>query len=147
MQLKHAFGALLLIGVPALLSQQAGNGSAILVNSGEAKWTHDAGDPPGSESVMLREDPSNGSMELLVRYPAGHVFAPHWHSVNERMILIEGRMSVNQGSETRYLESGGFAYLPAKQVQKMACVSKTRCSFYVYWDGKLDFHSAAEAGN
>jgi hypothetical protein len=33
--------------------------------------------------------------------------------------------------------------LPAREVQKLACVSKTRCTFYVYWDGKLDFHAAA----
>jgi len=41
--------------------------------------------------------------------------------------------------------SGGFAFLPAREVQRLSCVSKTRCTFYAYWDGKLDFHAASAA--
>jgi len=125
-----------------LLLCQSGPGSAVFANLASSKWTHDAGDPPGSESVMLREDPKTGAMELLVRYPAGHVFSPHWHTANERMILLEGRMSLRNGESEKFLEPGGYAYLPAKEVQRLACVSKTRCTFYVHWDGKLDFHPA-----
>jgi glyoxylate utilization-related uncharacterized protein len=116
--------------------------SMLLVNSSSAKWEHDAGDPAGSESITLREDPTSGATELFARYPAGHVFAPHWHSANERVVLLEGRMSIQDGEKKKMLEAGGYAYLPAKVPQKMACVSSTACSFYVYWDGKLDFHKA-----
>ena len=114
---------------------------AVVTNLADAKWTHDKGDPPGSESVLLREEAETGAMELLVRFPAGHVIAPHWHSVNERVILAEGRLSVRVGSAAEtVLEPGGFAYLPAKEVQRISCVSKTRCTFYIHWDGKLDNH-------
>jgi quercetin dioxygenase-like cupin family protein len=134
MKFKPALAAVALTGGLAL-------SQTIITNHSTAKWVHEAGDAPGSESVTLREDPQTGALELLVRYPAGHVFKPHWHSANERMILIEGRMSLRQGNgpET-FLESGGYAFLPAKEVQRSACISKTRCTFYVYWDGKLDFH-------
>src|ERR1044071_2445992 len=116
---------------------------SVIANHAAAKWAHEAGDPPGSESVTLREDPRTGAVELLVRYPAGHVFKPHWHTANERMVLIEGRMSLRQGDRPEtFLEPGGYAYLPAREVQRSACVSQTRCTFYVYWDGKLDFHPA-----
>jgi quercetin dioxygenase-like cupin family protein len=128
----------------AWLAQSPGQpppSAPLLTNLATAKWTHDPGDPPGSESVMLREDSKTGGMELLVRYPAGHVFAPHWHSANERMILLEGRMSLKHGGRETFLDPGGYAYLPAKEVQRLSCVSKTRCTFYVYWDGKLDFHT------
>jgi len=123
-----------------LLPGQSNSGAAVLANLSTAKWGHDAGDPPGSESVTLREDAQTGAVELLVRYPAGHVFAPHWHSANERIVLLEGRMSMRQGEAEKFLDPGGYAFLPAKELQRMACVSKTRCTFYVYWDGKLDFH-------
>jgi quercetin dioxygenase-like cupin family protein len=111
----------------------------VIANHATAKWVQEG----ASESVTLREDPQTGAVEMLVRYPAGHVFKPHWHTANERMILLEGRMSLRQGSgpET-FLEPGGYAFLPAKEVQRSACISKTRCAFYVYWDGKLDFHPA-----
>jgi len=108
----------------------AESGGVVVVNPGTAKWQ--------AESVVLREDAQTGALELFARYPAGHVFEPHWHSVNERMVLVEGRVSVNHAP----LEPGGFAYLPAKQVHTMTCVSATRCSFYVSWDGHLDFHKA-----
>lgn len=113
----------------------------VLTNLGTAKWTHDKGDPPGSESVFLRQDAQTGGMELLVRFPAGHVLAPHWHSVNERIVVLEGKLSVQvgAGAETS-LDAGGFAFLPAKEVQRLACAPASRCTFYIYWDGKLDNH-------
>jgi len=123
-------------------SAQQGTGSAVLANVTTAKFVHEQGDPAGSESVTLREDPKTGAVELFARYPAGHVFSPHWHSSNERMIVVEGRMSVRNGDKETLLDAGGYAYLPAKEVQRMACVSTTRCTFYVFWDGKLDFNPA-----
>jgi quercetin dioxygenase-like cupin family protein len=115
-------------------------GQSVTANLATAKWTHDKGDPPGSESVLLREDAATGAMELLVRYPAGHKFDPHWHSANERILLLEGKMSVKVGDRETVLEPGGYAFLPAKEIQHLACVSASRCTFYVYWDGKLDNH-------
>jgi glyoxylate utilization-related uncharacterized protein len=57
-------------------------------------------------------------------------------------VLLEGRLSFRQDDKEKFLDPGGFAFLPAREVQRMACVSKTRCAFYVYWDGKLDNHAA-----
>lgn len=111
----------------------------ILANQGNAQWEKS---PDGSESATLREDPKTGAVELFARYPAGHVFPAHWHSANERILLIEGRMSIEDSDAQRLIEPGGYAYLPSHQVQGMACVSETRCSFYVFWDGPLDTHPA-----
>jgi quercetin dioxygenase-like cupin family protein len=132
--------AMLLLAAGLLVSQSASK--PIFASLATSRWTHDAGDPPGSENVVLREAPQSGALELLVRYPAGHVFRPHWHSVNERIVLLEGRLALKQDGRDVFLDPGGFAYLPARLVQRLSCVSKTPCGFYVYWDGKLDFHSA-----
>jgi quercetin dioxygenase-like cupin family protein len=117
----------------------AGNSARLLANPGELKWEKAAN---GSESATLRENPEG--VELLAHYPAGHVFPPHWHSANERVVLIEGRISMAEEGKKVFLEPGGYAYMPAKQVQRMKCVSDTRCSFYVFWDGALDFHLATD---
>ena len=124
-----------------LLAAGAAVAQHVATNPSTAKWTHEKNDPPGSESVLLREDPQTGGMDLLVRFPAGHVIAPHWHSANERLIVAEGKVSVRAGdaAETQ-LDPGGYAFLPAKEVQRIACVSQTRCTFYLSWDGKLDNH-------
>ena len=63
----------------------------VLANPAEVKWDNSKN---GSESTTLREDSKTGSVELLARYPAGHVFPPHWHSANERIVLIEGRIAI-----------------------------------------------------
>jgi quercetin dioxygenase-like cupin family protein len=115
---------------------------AVIVNGADAPWAHDAGDPPGTENVMLRGDGQAGGLELLVRFPAGHVFAPHWHDSNERILVLEGRLAIRQGEAVKNLDSGGFAFLPARQVQRLSCVSKTRCEFYIAWDGKPGTHKA-----
>lgn len=130
----------LLVASIALVGETStSNPGRVLVNPADAKW--DAA-TRGSESVTLREDKQSGATELLARYPAGHVFPPHWHSANEWIVLIEGRIAIEDGAQKRYVEPGGYAYLPAHQIQKMTCASETRCSFYVFWDGALDFHPA-----
>jgi quercetin dioxygenase-like cupin family protein len=115
--------------------------NAAVVNQGTARWIHESRDVAGAESVVLREDPRTGALELFARYPAGHVFTPHSHDSNERIVLIEGRLSVGADDGESFLEPGGYAFLPAGKVQRLACVSKTRCSFYVYWDGNPRSHA------
>jgi anti-sigma factor ChrR (cupin superfamily) len=53
---------------------------------------------PGADSALLREDPQTGGLKVFVHYPAGHVFAPHWHSANERIIVLEGAISTRVGN-------------------------------------------------
>jgi hypothetical protein len=75
--------------------------SAVIVSGSDVKWTHEAADPPDTENVVLRMDQSNGSMELLVRFPGGHVFKLHWHESNERIIVLEGRLAKSSTSRAR----------------------------------------------
>jgi quercetin dioxygenase-like cupin family protein len=130
-----------ILGILAVATAQSPS-KAVLTNLDTAKWTHEKGDPAGSESVLLREDPATGGMELLVRFPAGHVIAPHWHESNERIIVLEGQLTLRQDEGDALLNAGGFAYLPAHEVQRLSCSSKTRCTFYLSWDGKPQSHAA-----
>jgi quercetin dioxygenase-like cupin family protein len=78
----------------------------------------------------------------LVRFPGGHVIPPHWHESNERVILLEGQMTLKQDQGDTVLNTGGYAYLPAKEVQRLSCSSTTRCTFYLAWDGKQQSYAA-----
>src|SRR5271155_4807909 len=123
---------LILLGSLAIASGQSAS-QAIVTNLETAEWTYDKGDPAGSGSVLLHSDPSTGGMELLVRFPAGHVIAPHWHESNERIIVLEGQLTLGQDQGHAILNTGGFAFLPAREVQRLSCSSKTRCTFYLAW--------------
>jgi quercetin dioxygenase-like cupin family protein len=138
--MKRTFALWAVVGIGVLLSQTP-TSTATIINQADSKWTREAKDGPGEESIFLREDAKTGGMELLVRFPAGHVFAPHWHSANERIVMLEGRLSFHQKDQEKAIDPGGYAFLPAHEVQRMTCVSKTRCAFYVHWDGKLDNHA------
>ena len=135
--------SLSVIVVAALAAQTVG--SPILVEPATAAWEHERFDPPGAESVVLRDDAQTGGTEMLVRYPAGHKFAPHWHSANERMVVVEGTMQVEVNGVAKTLGPGSYAFMPARQLQKETCVSQSRCGFYVFWDTKLDFHGEPPA--
>lgn len=137
--MKRTFALCAVAGLGMLLSQTM-TSTATIINQADSNWTREAKDGP-EESIFLREDAPTGGMELLVRFPAGHVFAPHWHSANERIVMLEGRLSFHQNDQEKAIDPGGYAFLPAKEVQRMTCVSKTRCAFYVFWDGKLDNHA------
>jgi quercetin dioxygenase-like cupin family protein len=135
---------LLAVGGAAVSLAIAGGqpASPILTNLDSAKWTHDKGDPPGMEAVVLREDSQTGGMEMLVRFPPGHAIKPHYHESNERLIVLEGQMTVKQDSGETALTTGGSGYLPARQVQRLSCSSATRCTVYLAWDGKPNSHAA-----
>jgi quercetin dioxygenase-like cupin family protein len=115
---------------------------AIVTDLATANWTHEKGAAAGSESVMLHSDPATGGMDLLVRFPSGHVIAPHFHESNERIIIVEGQLTLHQDNGDTLLNAGGFAFLPAREVQRLSCSSKSRCTFYLSWDGKPDSHPA-----
>jgi len=114
---------------------------AIVTNLDTASWTHEKGAPSDSEGAVLRTDPATGGMDLLVRFPAGHVIAPHWHESNERVFVAEGQLTLRQDAGDRVIKTGGFAFLPAGEVQRLSCSSQTRCTFYLSWDGKPESHA------
>jgi len=136
MQIKHA---LLFLGALAIAAGQSGS-QRLVVNLDTANWTHEKGAPDGSGGVVLHTDSSTGGMDLLVRFPAGHVIAPHFHDSNERVIVVEGQLTLRQDSGDSLIDAGGYAFLPAHEVQRLSCTSKTRCTFYLSWDGKPDSH-------
>jgi quercetin dioxygenase-like cupin family protein len=132
MQPRHM---LLILGSLVIATGQS-TSTAIVTNLDTASWTHEKGDPAGSESVMLRMDQTTGGMDLLVRFPAGHVIAPHSHESNERIVVVEGQLTARQDKGDVLINAGGFAFLPAREVQRLSCSSKTRCTLYLSWDGK-----------
>jgi quercetin dioxygenase-like cupin family protein len=132
---------LLFAGILAIAAGQPPS-KRLVVNLDTASWTHEKGDPADSGGVMLHTDAVTGGMDLLVRFPAGHVIAPHFHDSNERVIVVEGQLTLHEDSGDTLIHTGGFAFLPAHEVQRLSCTSKTRCTFYLSWDGKPDSHPA-----
>jgi quercetin dioxygenase-like cupin family protein len=137
----HLTHILAILGTAAIAAGQS-DSKAVIINPATANWTHQKNDSPGSESVMIRADQTTGGMDLLVRFPAGHVIPPHFHDSNERIFVAEGQLTLAQETASTHIDAGGFAYLPAHEIQRLSCTSKTRCTFYLSWDGKFASHPA-----
>src|SRR5580692_2997812 len=112
--------ALLFLVVLAIAAGQSAS-KALVVNLDTANWTREKGAPEESGGVMLRTDQTTGGMDLLVRFRAGHVIAPHFHDSNERVIVVEGQLTLHQDSGDTSINAGGYAYLPAHEVQRLSC--------------------------
>ena len=134
------FRPMLPILASLVIAQAQAPSAAIIANLETAAWTHEKGDPAGIEGVTLRTDPGTGGLDLLVHLPPGHVVAPHWHESNERIHVAEGQLKLHQESGDVFIKPGGFAFLPAREVQRMTCDSKARCTFYLSWDGNPKSH-------
>jgi mannose-6-phosphate isomerase-like protein (cupin superfamily) len=134
--MKPLVTALSIVFVSATAWAQSPADVPVVVNSHEAKWQHDADDPPGGESLVLRMDRKTGAMEFFARDPPGFAFKTHSHKANERFLLMEGKASVEVGDAKSPVEPGGFAYFPAGQVHRISCVSSTPCMWYLAWDAK-----------
>jgi quercetin dioxygenase-like cupin family protein len=129
----------LVAGSMAILSAQSGS-TMMVTNLSSATWTHEKEGSTPIESVLLHEDAKTGGMELLVRFPGGHVIAPHFHDSNERIIVLEGQLTLRKETSDATVDAGGYAFLPSGEVQRLSCSAKTRCTFYLSWDGKPKSH-------
>ncbi len=132
---------LLIAGLIAVAAGQT-NTKAVVVNLDTANWTHEKGSADGSEGMMIHADEATGGIDLLVRFPAGHIIPPHSHDSNERIFVAEGQLTLRQDAGDTLLKPGGYAFLPAHQIQRLSCSSKIPCAFYLSWDGKPDSHPA-----
>lgn len=129
---------LLLAGFLAIAAGQT-DSKAVVVNLDAANWTREK---DGSDGMLIHSDDATGGIDLLVRFPSGHVIPSHFHDSNERIFVAEGQLTLRQDAGDTLLKSGGYAFLPAHQVQRLSCTSKTPCAFYLSWDGKPASHPA-----
>jgi hypothetical protein len=51
-------------------------------------------------------------------------------------------MTLRQDWGDAILNTGGIAYPPAKEVQRLSCTWQSRCTFYLSWDGNPASHAA-----
>lgn len=119
--------------------QQAGSGM-LAVKPSDGRWEPIPQMRPGAERMVLRRDPLSGGVELLARYPSGYTVPWHWHTANERLVVLEGRFLIESSDHRVELERGGFVYQPGKNVHQVSCISGQQCLYYAYWDGPWDIN-------
>lgn len=129
-------------GLGAVSQQRAetvDSSSMSSVSPEDWRWEPIPNMKPGAQRVVLRQDPATGATELVARYPEGYVVRWHWHTANERLVVLQGRFRIEAKGHQIQLERGGFVFQPGKNVHQVSCISG-ECMYYALWDGKWDIN-------
>jgi hypothetical protein len=74
---------------------------------------------------LLYEDPGTGAEHYLIRYPAGLGARPHRHTAAHTVVLLEGRLRVND----EVIAAHGYCHFPAGETMTTARATTVRaCS-------------------
>lgn len=83
---------------------------------------------------LLYRDPSSGAEHYLVRYPAGLQTRPHRHTAAHTIVVLEGRLTVND----RVIGPGAYCHLPAGEAMRHAPADEAPCLFVTVFHGPFD---------
>jgi mannose-6-phosphate isomerase-like protein (cupin superfamily) len=95
--------------------------------------------PPGCQIGVIHGDPAKPNVDIFFKVPGNYDYPAHWHTSPERMILLSGSLNVNyRGQPTTELETGMYAYGPAKAVHDARCISDEPCVLFIAFEDPLD---------
>jgi quercetin dioxygenase-like cupin family protein len=95
--------------------------------------------PAGCQITVLHGDPSKPNADVFLRVPGGYVIPSHSHTSPERMILVEGQLTVRyKGAAAEVLTPGKYAYGPAGLPHEARCTGTKPCTLFIAFEGPVD---------
>ena len=95
--------------------------------------------PAGCQIAVLHGDPSKPNADIFLRVPGGYAIPAHAHTSAERMILVEGQLTVRyQGAAAAVLSPGEYAYGPASLPHEARCAGRKSCTLFIAFEGPVD---------
>ena len=95
--------------------------------------------PKGCQIAVLNGDPSKPNADVFLRVPGGYTIPAHSHTSAERMILVEGPLTVRyKGAAAAVLTPGQYAYGPASLPHEARCKGGKSCTLFIAFEGPVD---------
>jgi quercetin dioxygenase-like cupin family protein len=95
--------------------------------------------PKGCQIGVLNGDPAKPNVDIFFKVPGKSKIAAHKHTSAERMVLVQGQMTVTyEGHEPVRLRRGSYAYGPAGLMHEAACLSAEPCVLFIAFEGPVD---------
>jgi len=95
--------------------------------------------PTGCQIAVLNGDPSKPNADVFLRVPGGYTIPAHSHTSAERMILVEGQLTVRyKGAAAAVLTPGQYAYGPASLPHEARCTGRKACTLFIAFEGPVD---------
>jgi quercetin dioxygenase-like cupin family protein len=95
--------------------------------------------PPCVVRAIQDGDPKTGPSIIRLRFKQGCVIPWHWHTANERLIVLNGTLKseVKDGSPAT-LRQGDFFRLPSKHIHQVTAI--TAVELFNISDAPVDIH-------
>ena len=95
--------------------------------------------PKGCQIAVLNGDPSKPNADVFLRVPGGYTIPAHSHTSAERMILVEGKLTIRyKGAAATVLTPGQYAYGPASLPHEGRCAGAKSCTLFIAFEGPVD---------
>jgi len=89
---------------------------------------------------LLYEDPDSGAEHYLIRYPAGLKSQLHRHTAAHTIVVIEGRLEVNN----QVIGPGAYCHFPPGEAMRHGPAEDDSCLFVIVFHGPVDVHPIDE---
>jgi quercetin dioxygenase-like cupin family protein len=95
--------------------------------------------PEGCGIAVLQGNPSEQNADVFFKLPADTTAPRHWHTSAERMVLVAGEMEIDYDDHGLVvLETGTYAYGPARLPHSASCVSEEDCILFIAFEEPVD---------
>lgn len=102
---------------------------------------------PSCATVAVQDgDPGKGPSIFLIKAQKGCVFPWHWHTPNEKLIILSGsaKGEMKDAATPLALKPGDFVVLPSKGIHQFTAV--TAVELYDISDAPFDMHYVDSGG-
>jgi quercetin dioxygenase-like cupin family protein len=95
---------------------------------------------PSCMTLSVQEgDPAKTAVIVLAKFQPGCSVPWHWHTANERLLIVSGTGKAEMKNENAVsMKPGDYIYLPAKGVHEFTAVSNVE--LFLTSDGPFDIH-------
>jgi len=103
---------------------------------------------PSCMTLSVQEgDPAKTAVVVLAKFKPGCSVPWHWHSANERLLIVSGSGKAEMKGEANAtsLKPGDYIYMPAKNSHRFTAV--TNVELFLLSDGAFDIHYVDASGN
>jgi quercetin dioxygenase-like cupin family protein len=83
---------------------------------------------------LLYEDPDSRAKHYLIRYPAGLKVRLHQHTAAHTIVVLEGRLEVND----QVIGPGAYCHFPPGEPMRHAPADGDSCLFVIIFNGPVD---------
>jgi quercetin dioxygenase-like cupin family protein len=88
--------------------------------------------PEDCQATILRLGPDGSNSDVLYRIPANMPLPAHWHTSQERMILISGEFHIDyEGHLPLVMRAGSYAWGPPQVPHTARCGNQGTCLLFV----------------